>query len=79
MFVMLEGIGHDGQPMSKRWNLIALDNDGPHIPCAASIALVRKVAAGGSLPHGATACVGLLSVEEYLAPLAKRHIYEIAP
>ena len=78
MFVELEGIGHDRQPLSKRWNLIALKNDGPYIPCAASIALARKLAAGASLPHGAMACAGLLSVEEYLAPLANRHVHEVA-
>lgn len=77
MFVELEGIGLSGQPLRKCWNLVALCNHGPHIPCGASIALARKLAAGEPLPRGAMACMGLLSVEEYLAALKDLDIREI--
>jgi hypothetical protein len=78
MFVELNGIDHDGQPAHSRWNLIAGSNHGPHIPCGASIALARKLAAGVAMPRGAMPCVGLLSVEEYLAPLNGLDIREVA-
>lgn len=74
MFVVLEGQDRGGQSMTKRWHLIAQRNDGPYIPCGASIALVNKLAAGQALPKGALPCMGLLTVDEYLAPLKALHI-----
>lgn len=72
MFVTLDGLDRADQPLSRTWNLIASQNHGPQIPCGASIALARKLARGDELPRGAMPCMGLLSVEEYLAPL--RHL-----
>jgi saccharopine dehydrogenase-like NADP-dependent oxidoreductase len=78
MFVKLEGIGPDGTPKSISWHLVAMQNHGPHIPCGASIALTRKLARGEPLPRGAMPCIGLLTVDEYLAPLKGLSIREIA-
>jgi hypothetical protein len=58
---------------------LAAQNHGPQIPCGAAVALVRKLAGGGALPLGAMPCVGLLSVEEYLAPLADLDVREVMP
>jgi hypothetical protein len=69
MFVVLEGLGRDGQPLTKRWHLLAERNHGPFVPCGAALALAGKLAAGEPVPRGAMPCVGLLSVAEYLAPL----------
>lgn len=69
MFVKLQGIGPDGQPLSLCWELIAHDNHGPNIPCMAAVALARKLAAGNLEQRGAMPCMGLLSVDEYLAEL----------
>lgn len=69
MFVQLEGEDPGGRPLAKRWHLLAERNDGPFVPCGASLALVNKLAAGAPLPKGAMPCMGLLTVEEYLAPL----------
>lgn len=69
MFVQMEGLDHAGRPLTKRWWLIAERNDGPYVPCGASLALVNKLAAGKALPAGARPCMGDLTVEEYLAPL----------
>jgi hypothetical protein len=79
MFVALEGIGLDGTPLTLTWSLVAARNHGPFIPCGAAIALVRKHASGQLLPVGARACVGLLSVEEYLAPLCELDVREVLP
>lgn len=76
MFVTLEGEGKDGAPLRIDWNLIAEKNHGPYIPCGAAIALARKLGSGASLPTGAMPCVGLLTVEEFLAPLRDLRISE---
>jgi saccharopine dehydrogenase-like NADP-dependent oxidoreductase len=79
MFVTLEGVDRDGAPLSLKWSLLAAQNHGPQIPCGAAIALVQKLASGERLPVGARPCVGLLSVEEYLAPLRDLDIREVPP
>jgi hypothetical protein len=77
MFVAMTGIGHDGQPLSLTWQLVAAQNHGPHIPCGAAIALAHKLAAGTPLPHGAMPCMGLLTVAEYLAALHGFDVREV--
>ena len=69
MFVELEGLGHDGKPLGKRWHLVVERNHGPYVPCGAALALAHKLARGEPLPWGAMPCMGLLNVVEYLAPL----------
>ncbi|MGQ0587003.1 MAG: saccharopine dehydrogenase NADP-binding domain-containing protein [Gammaproteobacteria bacterium] len=69
MFVQMEGLGRDGEPATRRWHLLVEHNDGPFVPCGASLALANKLAAGTPLRKGAMPCMGLLTVEEYLAPL----------
>ncbi|HEX8957961.1 MAG TPA: saccharopine dehydrogenase, partial [Burkholderiaceae bacterium] len=77
MFVMLEGLGQDGAPLKLTWHVVAAQNHGPHIPCGASIALARKLAQGDHLPHGAMPCMGLLTVEDYLAALEGFNVREL--
>jgi len=77
MFVSLEGTGLDGQPLKVSWNLVAAQNHGPYIPCGASIALARKLACGDPLPPGAMPCMGLLTVEDYLATLKDFDVHEM--
>ena len=69
MFVELEGVGMDGRAMKRRWYILAARNHGPYIPCAAAIALAGKLAGGAELQSGARPCMGMLTVEECLAPL----------
>ena len=78
MFVKIDGVDHDGHEKAVSWHLLAANNHGPYIPCGASIALAKKLANGGEgLPVGAMPCVGLLTVEEYLAPLRGLSIREV--
>jgi saccharopine dehydrogenase-like NADP-dependent oxidoreductase len=79
MFVKLEGLHDNGARYAHTWNIIARENHGPNIPCAASIALTNKVAAGGKLPAGAMPCVGLLTVEDLMEPLKGLSIREYPP
>ncbi|MGH8455070.1 MAG: saccharopine dehydrogenase family protein, partial [Nevskiales bacterium] len=69
MFVELSGSDRDGNPMRRHWQLIAGNNHGPNIPCMAAVALTRKLAAGQLPIRGAMPCVGLLTLDEYLAEL----------
>jgi saccharopine dehydrogenase-like NADP-dependent oxidoreductase len=77
MFVRLKGLGHDGSPLRITWNLVARDNHGPHIPCGAAVALTQKLCGNVRLPSGAMPCMGLVSVEEYLAALPGLNLEEI--
>jgi len=77
MFVTLRGLDHDGLPLELTWHLLAAKHHGPHIPCGASIALARKLARSDTLPSGAMPCMGLISVEDYLAALEGLSVWEL--
>ena len=79
MFVALSGQGDDGMPLELCWHLVVAQNHGPFVPCGAAIALVRKLAGEAPPSVGARACAGLLTVEEYLAPLSDLDIREVLP
>ena len=42
MYMHIFGVNKDGQPISRQWNLIAADGDGPFIPTLAAEILVRR-------------------------------------
>jgi saccharopine dehydrogenase-like NADP-dependent oxidoreductase len=69
MFVRLQGLDQQGRQQTLCWELQALNNDGPNIPCMAAVALARKLAAGQVAERGAMPCIGLLTETEYLAEL----------
>ena len=58
MFVTMEGLHENGAPLRLTWNLVARENHGPHIPCAAAIALANKIAAGPGAAGGRDALHG---------------------
>lgn len=69
MFVRLQGTGHDGQPLGLCWELHAHNDHGLNIPCMAAVVLARKLAAGTLHQQGAIPCMGLVTLEEYLAEM----------
>lgn len=75
MFVELEGIDRDGRAAKRRWHIVAAQNHGPYIPCAAAIAVAEKIVGGATLRKGAQPCMGMLTVEECLAPLKALDIH----
>jgi saccharopine dehydrogenase-like NADP-dependent oxidoreductase len=70
MFVKLSGVGKTGQPITRVWELTAANNDGANIPCMAAVALVRKLASEKFWGKGATPCVDIVSLDEYLFELS---------
>ena len=79
MFIRLEGLSIDGEPLRLTWMVLAHENHGPYIPCAPAIALTNKIAGGFNPPVGATACMGLLTLDEILEPLKGLRIREVSP
>lgn len=69
MFVRMQGLGQDQQPLEVLWELVAFDNEGPNIPCIAAIALIRKLKAGTLHVRGAMSSIGLVTLNEYLFEL----------
>jgi hypothetical protein len=75
MLLDIDGTDDAGAPRSYRWRLIAEDGQGPFIPAAPAVALVRKLARGERLKAGAYPCLGILSVAEILSVVAHLPIY----
>lgn len=70
MYVMLSGRDLTGQPLEQKWFIEALDGYGPHIPTVPAIVLADKLARGELRMSGALPCIGLVTLEDYLAELA---------
>lgn len=71
MHVIINGINKDEKSYKRRWFIVALNGDGPQIPCVPAIVLARKLVAGKLSGAGATACVGMVTLEEYLDELKR--------
>ena len=67
MFVELGGRDEDGYRSSLTWHLVARDNHGPYIPATPAIILAGKLARGEIAHRGALPCVGLLTLDDFLA------------
>jgi hypothetical protein len=72
MHVTLTGSGVNGKPLSRTWSIVAEGGDGPQIPCVPAILLAKRLhEKDPSLAAGAYPCVGLVSLEDYLAELSR--------
>lgn len=71
MVVRVEGLDHAGRPARRAWHIAADNDDGPEIPCMATIVLARKLAAGDAMAAGAFTAAGLLSLDEFEPEFAK--------
>ena len=69
MRVTLRGRGHDGARQRLEWTLIARNGDGPQIPATAAVLLTRKLAHGELPGSGATPCLDLFTLDEFLRTL----------
>ena len=69
MHMMISCTNHEGKPLQIKWFIIAKDNDGPQIPCVPAIILSKKIIQGQLQTRGATPCVGLVTLDEYMNEL----------
>jgi saccharopine dehydrogenase-like NADP-dependent oxidoreductase len=67
MYVRMSGTGRDGRERVREWELAASADDGATVPCLAAVALAKKMARGELAQRGAMPCIGLLTLDEYLA------------
>lgn len=70
MRVELRGRCHDGAPLALTWTLVAREGDGPQIPATAAVLLARKLTRGELASSGATACIDLFTLDEFMQELA---------
>ncbi|HVZ29059.1 MAG TPA: saccharopine dehydrogenase NADP-binding domain-containing protein [Asticcacaulis sp.] len=72
MQVTLTGSDAGGKPIRRAWAIVAEGGDGPQIPCVPAILLAKRLHDNDpSLAKGAYACVGLVTLEDYLAELSR--------
>ena len=69
MHVRLTGSAIDGNPLTLTWILIAGSGHGPQVPATAAVVLARKLARGQLPARGATPCLDLFNLDEFLAAL----------
>jgi saccharopine dehydrogenase-like NADP-dependent oxidoreductase len=67
MFVRLSGTDPGGKPLRRTWELVAEGHEGANIPCMGAASLAKKLARGAIPERGARPCVGLITLDEYLA------------
>ena len=67
MLVNITGLNHQHQQASLRWTLIAQDGMGPFIPTLSVILLCQKIVKGEISVTGAMPCLGLFSLDEFMA------------
>jgi saccharopine dehydrogenase-like protein len=69
MHMILRGKNLDGKFHERRWYIIAKNGDGPQLPTIPAIVLAEKFAGNRLAYRGASACVGFVTLEEYLHEL----------
>ncbi len=74
LHMALAGVDANGAGLEVTFNLTATQGDGPYIPCMPAILLARKLVHGKLEETGATACVDLITLDEYLDSLKDLNI-----
>ncbi len=70
-YMLLSGRDGEGAAKQIRFELLAENGDGMLIPCIPSILLALKLARGQVETTGAQPCMGLITLNEYLAALGE--------
>ena len=69
--MQIEGEDVQGNPKLAVFELTAKSGHGLRIPCAAAIILTHKIVSNELSLRGATPCVGLITLDEYLEALSQ--------
>lgn len=67
----LSGTGNDGQPKRVLFELLAKHGDGLYIPSMPAILMAKKFVGGEITATGATPCLDLITLDEYLTGLGE--------
>jgi hypothetical protein len=70
MFVEISGKDNGGAAITVKWAIIAKNGDGPQIPTIPAVILAERICDGEFKDIGATACVALISLEDYVEKLS---------
>jgi hypothetical protein len=69
MHVDMRGRDATGASLQLRWSIIARDGTGPRIPATAAVVLARKLASNALPGSGATPCLDLFTLDQFLDAL----------
>ncbi|MFM9864038.1 MAG: DUF4166 domain-containing protein, partial [Micropepsaceae bacterium] len=74
--MIVEAVGLDaaGERTRARWTLVAAAGDGPNIPALPALALARALAADTVAKRGASACVGLITLDAFTKEFSRFEI-----
>lgn len=70
MLVTMQGTGHEGNFKRVDWHLVAGSGHGPYIPATPSVVLAKRLLDGSLQQRGATPCVGLFKLDDFLGEIA---------
>lgn len=73
-YMTLSGKDRSGNTKTITFDIVAKGGDGLFIPSIPSIIIAKKIAAGHQYAAGATPCIDLISLDEYLRELQKLRI-----
>jgi NAD(P)-dependent dehydrogenase (short-subunit alcohol dehydrogenase family) len=68
-YVHMTGLNTAGQVMRRAFYIVARSGHGPHIPCIPAILLAQRLARGAVERRGATPCLDLVTLADYLDAL----------
>ena len=74
MTVEAAGLDNEGRPVRGLWSLAAEAGDGPFVPTLPALAALRALVDGRLAQSGASACVGVLSLDQIEAEFRGRQI-----
>lgn len=74
MFVRVVGISREGLQMSRCWQLLAKQGDGPYVPTLPAAIIVRKILTGGAGVPGARTSFEAMMLKEFVDEAAGLHI-----
>ena len=70
----ITGRNREGERIERRWYIIVKKGEGPNVPAIPSIILGNKICLHNLSLPGVHACVGLVTLEEYLDGLKEYHV-----
>ncbi|WP_019215511.1 saccharopine dehydrogenase family protein [Legionella tunisiensis] len=73
-YMELSGLDHQQQAKQLRFDIYAKHGDGLYIPCIPAILLAERLSDEEQDLSGATACVGQISLNDYLDTLQRLHL-----